>query len=183
MTGTPLSRGWAGTAARSTEGTGSARTPSGRPWNCREAAGTPPGHEQRKRRLRSPGPPSTEHCGDPGGRSVERRVRSRGQPLPPHPSSPPIRAFAPTLLHLEPARRRHPGPILLPPSSLSQKRPGRAGSCSPTDGLSFPRRLHLGTDFFPRKHNPSHRVTLGLQPDVCALLLLPVPSERQLAHF
>lgn len=75
--GTPLSRGWAGTAASSTEDTGPARMPSGRPWNCREAAGTPPGHEQRKRRLRSPGPPSTEHCGAPGGRSAERRQRMK----------------------------------------------------------------------------------------------------------
>lgn len=83
VTGTPLSRGWAGTAARSTECAGPARTPSGRPWNCKEAAGTPPGHQQRKRRLRSPGPPSTEHCGDPGGGSVERRWRPRSQPRPP----------------------------------------------------------------------------------------------------
>ena len=61
VTGTPLSRGWAGTTAWSTGDASPSWTPSGRPWNFREAAGAPPGHEQRKRRLRSPGPPSTEH--------------------------------------------------------------------------------------------------------------------------
>lgn len=87
VTATPLSSGRAGTVTRSVDGTGPARMPSGRPWNCREAAGTPPGQEQRKRRLRSTGPPSTEHCGAPGGRSAtDERLSSLSPSIFPHPA-------------------------------------------------------------------------------------------------
>lgn len=92
VTATPLSSGRAGTATRSADGTGPARTPSGRPWNCREAAGTPPGQEQRKRRLRSAGPPSTEHCGAPGGRSATEETDHPASVLPSSPV-PPLRGM------------------------------------------------------------------------------------------
>lgn len=144
VTGTPLSSGRAGTVTKSTDGTGPARTPSGRPWNCREAAGTPPGQEQRKRRLRSTGPPSTEHCGAPGGRSATDKKKKRPFSLSPsifpYPASLYAGCFTPT---------GSTRPLFLDSSTLLSG-PPLCDSLPFTDRTSEPRRLASSFSFKPR---------------------------------